>query len=44
MELVGQNIILKRRTETSTKREFSAILNLKIDSFATGGRPITNRQ
>ena len=33
-QLVCQNIILKKRTETSVKREFSAIiLNLKINSF-----------
>ena len=33
-QLVGQNSILKKRNETSAKREFSAIvLNLKIDSF-----------
>ena len=32
-QLVGQNIILKKRTETSAKHEFFAIvLNLKIDS------------
>ena len=33
-QLVLHNIILKKRTETSAKHEFSAIvLNLKIDSF-----------
>ena len=33
-QLVGQNIILKKWTETSAKRKFPAIvLNLKIDSF-----------
>ena len=38
-KLVRQNIILKKRTETSAKHEFSDIvLNLKIDSsFATSG-------
>ena len=33
-QLVGQNIILKKRIENSVKREFSAIvLNLKNNSF-----------
>ena len=33
-QLVGQNIILKKRTETSVKREFSAI---ESSPFATSG-------
>ena len=33
-QLVGQNIISKNQTETSVKREFSAIIfNLNVDSF-----------
>ena len=37
-QLVGQNIILKKRTESSSKLEFPAIvLNLKFDSFITSG-------
>ena len=33
-QLVGRNVILKKQTETTAKREFSAIVwNLKIDTF-----------
>ena len=44
MQLVGQNIILKKQTETFAKRGFSDIdLDLKIDFFRYL-TSITNRQ
>ena len=43
--LVGQSIILMKRTETFARRWFSDIVWIwKSISFATSGRSITNRQ